>query len=91
MLTSTIAIRVSESEREKFRLLSRLDRKPISQIVRELVEKEIQSRTISASDLRKLPKAQRAEILRQMTAEALPVYEKYKDELFVDEVADGIE
>ncbi len=86
-----ISIRVTNLEREKFRLLSELDGKPVSQLVKELVDKEFKSRKLTASDIRKLPKDARAAILKQMTLEALPVYNKYKKELEIDETGDGIE
>jgi hypothetical protein len=89
--TSMIAIRVSELEKEKFKLLSLLDKKTVSQLVKELVDNELKTRKLSASDIRKLPKETRSVILKQMTEEALPVYNKYKEELYVDETGDGIE
>jgi hypothetical protein len=46
---------------------------------------------LNASEIRTLPKESRNELLNQMTKEAIPVYNKYKDELFVDENGDGIE
>lgn len=89
--TSMIAIRVTETEKEKFKLLSLLDKKPVSQLVKELVDNELKTRKLSASDIRKLPKETRSAILKQMTEQALPVYNKYKEELYIDETGDGIE
>ena len=89
--SSMIAIRVSQLEKEKFKLLSELDRKSVSQMVKELVDKELQSRKLTASDIRKLPKETRSAVLKQMTEESLPIYNKYKQELLIDEIDDGIE
>ena len=89
--TSMIAIRVSFAEKERFKLLSEIERKPVSQLVKELVDKELRTRKLSASDIRKLPKESRVVLLKQMTETALPVYNKYRKELFVDETGDGIE
>ena len=89
--SSMIAIRVSDEDKAKFSLLSAIENKPVSQIVKELVNRELNSRKLSAKDLRKLPKEIRASILKQMTTEAMPYYNKHKKELFVDEIDDGIE
>jgi hypothetical protein len=89
--SSFISIRVTKAEKARFNLLSAIENKPVSAVIRELVEKELGKRKYSASDLRKLPKEIRAEILKQMTVKAMPVYKKYKDELFIDETGDGIE
>jgi hypothetical protein len=86
-----IAIRVSEIENVKLKLLSLLDKKPVSQLVKELVDNELKTRKLSASDIRKLPKETRSVILKQMTEQALPVYNKYKEELYIDETGNGIE
>lgn len=88
--TSMITIRVSNIEKEKFKLLSCLENKSVSQLVKELVDKELKSKKLKAVDIRKLPKESRIAILKQLTKEAMPVYNKYKDELFVDETGDGI-
>jgi hypothetical protein len=89
--SSMIAIRVSQRERIQFKLLSELEQKPVAQVDKDLVNKELETRKLSSSDIRRLPKEIRALVLKQMTEEALPVYLKYKDELFVDETGDGIE
>ncbi len=89
--SSMIAIRVSYLEKEKFKILSELDNKSVSQMVKDLVDNELKSRKLTASEIRKLPKDSRTAILMRMTEEALPVYNKFKDELFVDEIGDGIE
>ena len=89
--TSMISIRVNSKEKEKFKLLSGLEQKPVSQLVKDLVEKELNSKKLSAADLRKLPLETRSVILKQMTELAMPVYNKYKDELYVEETGDGIE
>jgi hypothetical protein len=44
----------------------------------------------SASELRKLPKEMRSKIIKQMSVDAIPVYNKYHEELLVDEIGDGI-
>ena len=89
--SSMIAIRVSAKERDNFRLLAELEQKPLSQVVKLLVERELRTRKLSASDIRKLPKELRAAILKQMTNDSLPVYNKYKEELEIEETVDGIE
>jgi len=89
--SSMIAIRVTKEEKAKFNLLSTIDNKPVSQVVKELVNKELNSRKLSAKDIRKLPKEIRSALLKQMTNEALPYYNKHKKELYVDEIDDGIE
>jgi hypothetical protein len=89
--SSMIAIRVTKEEKAKFNLLSTIENKPVSRIVKELVAKELKSRKLTAKDIRKLPKEIRSVLLKQMTKEAMPIYNKYKKELFVDEIDDGIE
>jgi hypothetical protein len=89
--TSMISIRVTKLEREKFKLLSGLENKSVSQIVKELVDKELKSKRLNATDIRKLPKESRIALLKQMSEESIPVYNKYKEELYVEETADGIE
>ncbi|MDT3738078.1 MAG: hypothetical protein RO257_01115 [Candidatus Kapabacteria bacterium] len=89
--TSMITIRVNNIEKEKFKLLSGLENKSVSQLVKELVDKELYSKKLNAVDIRKLPNESRIALLKQMTKEAMPVYNKYKDELVVDETGDGIE
>jgi uncharacterized tellurite resistance protein B-like protein len=89
--TSMISIRVTNLEREKFKLLSGLENKSVSQIVKELVDKELKSKKFNAIDIRKLPKESRTAILKEMSEIALPIYSKYKQELYVEETGDGIE
>ncbi|TAL68665.1 MAG: hypothetical protein EPN82_10330 [Bacteroidetes bacterium] len=89
--SSMIAIRVTKEEKQKFNLLSTIENKPVSQVVKELVDKELNSRKLSAKDLRKLPKEIRAALLNQMTEESMPYYNKQKKDLYIDEIADGIE
>ncbi|OGU12548.1 MAG: hypothetical protein A2X61_06735 [Ignavibacteria bacterium GWB2_35_12] len=89
--SSMIAIRVTKEEKDKFNLLSTIDNKPLSQVVKELVNKELNSRKLSAKDLRKLPKEIRASLLIQMTEESMPYYNKHKKDLLVDEIDNGIE
>ncbi len=89
--TSMLSIRVSNVEKEKFKLLSAIENKTVSQLVKELVNKQLASKKLNAVDIRKLPKESRKLLLNQMTKEAMPVYNKYKDELIVDEIGDGIE
>ncbi len=86
-----IAIRVSEKEKEMFYLLSNLQDKTISQVVIDLVENELKTKVLSASEIRKLPKELRSTYLKKITKEAMPNYDKYKMELIVDEIFDGIE
>jgi len=86
-----IAIRVSDIEKKKFKLLSELENKSVSQVVKELVDRELKTRKLSALEIRKLPKQSRTEILKQMTEIAMPLYNKYKNELEIEETGDGIE
>jgi len=88
---SQIAIRLSKSEREKFLILSVLDQKPVSTILKSLVDRELKTRKFKASEIRRLPIELRRILLRQMTEEALPYYEKHKSALQLDEIDDGIE
>ena len=89
--TSMISIRVTNLEKEKFKLLSGLENKSITQIIKELVDRELKTKKLNAIDIRKLPKESRIAILKQMTEEALPIYNKYKEELYIEETGDGIE
>lgn len=89
--STQIAIRVNSLEKEKFILLSNLENTTVSELIKNLVDKELKSKILKQSDLRKLPKEIRAELLNQMTKEALPIYEKHKVELSIDEIGDGIE
>jgi hypothetical protein len=56
-----------------------------------LESKNCFERRLSAKDLRKLSREERSALILKMTEESIPVYNKYKDELFVDETGDGIE
>ena len=89
--SSMISIRVSKEEKERFDLLATIENKPVSRIVKELVAKELNSRKLTAKDIRKLSKETRSAILKQMTNESIPYYNKHKNDLFVDEIDDGIE
>lgn len=89
--SSLITIRVSQAEKSKFYLLSALENKPISQLVKDLVNREINDKELSATDIRKLPKELRGELIIKMTESALPYYEKNKSELELPEIEDGIE
>jgi hypothetical protein len=89
--TSLLTLRLNKAEKERFRLLAAIENKTISGLLKSLVDNELQRRKFTASDIRKLPREQRAALLKQMTEEAMPVYNKYKDELFVDETGDGID
>jgi hypothetical protein len=89
--TALFTLRVSKEDKEKFTLLSILNNKPISKIVKELVDKELKNKKLTARDIRKLPPDLRKKILLKMTEDSLPVYNKYKKELFLDETGDGIE
>jgi hemolysin-activating ACP:hemolysin acyltransferase len=86
-----ITIRLTASEKEKFKLYSDIMGKPLTHLIKELIDRELKSRKLNASEIRKLPKESRSALLRQMTEEALPVYKKYQDELAIDETGDGIE
>jgi hypothetical protein len=88
--STLVTIRVSESEKLKFQLLAKLNNKPISTLVKDLIDKELKAKKYSQSELRKLPKELRNKILLELTENALPVYNKYKKELFVDETGDGL-
>jgi hypothetical protein len=85
-----ITIRVTANEKAKFHLLSKLVDKPISTLVKDLIDRELKAKKYSAIELRKLPKELRNKILSELTEDALPIYNKYKDELFVEETGDGI-
>lgn len=89
--SSTIAIRVSQIEKMNFKLLAELTQLPVSQLIKDLVNKELSTRQLNASDIRKLSKESRSILLKQMTIEAIPIYNKYKKELEVEETGDGIE
>lgn len=86
-----ITIKVTQHEKEQFRLFADLMGKPLSQLIKELIRKELRNRKITAADIRKLPKESRAALLSQMTEEAMPVYKKYEKELSIEETGDGIE
>ena len=88
---SQIAIRVNKLEKEKFFLLSALEKKPLSRIIKDLVDKELSNRKFKASEIRKLHKELRAAVLAKMSEVAIPVYNQFKDELLIDETGDGIE
>jgi hypothetical protein len=89
--TSQIALRVNSVEREKFLLLSTLENMTVSELVISLVDRELESKVLNHLDLRKLPKEIRIKLLKQMTKSSLPIYEKHKVELSIDEIGDGIE
>ncbi|MBX3043926.1 MAG: hypothetical protein KIT33_08565 [Candidatus Kapabacteria bacterium] len=89
--TSMISIRVTNLEREKFKLLSGLENKSVTQVIKELVDKALDSKKLTATDIRKLSKESRAALLKQMSEVSIPIYNKYKNELFVEEIMDGIE
>jgi hypothetical protein len=91
MSTSIITIKVNESEKERFKLLSILENKTTSQLVKDLIEQELKSKKITARDLRKLSPEMRSNFLKQMTKVSLPIYQKYKNELEIEETGDGIE
>ena len=89
--TSTISIRVSMLEREKFKLLSNIENKSVSKVIKELVDKELKSKTLTAKEIRNLPKESRIALLKEMSEQSIQVYNLYKDELNVEEIMDGIE
>ncbi|MFH1051683.1 MAG: hypothetical protein V1779_12245 [bacterium] len=84
-----LTIRLTESEKLKFQLLAKLNNKTISSYVKDLIDKELKAKKYSQSELRKLPKEFRNKILSELTETAIPIYNKYKKELFVDETGDG--
>lgn len=88
--SSMISIRVNNLEKENFKLLSILENRPVSQMVKDLVERELKSKKLSSVDIRKLSKEARNALLLKLSEEAIPIYNKYKDELTVDETGDGI-
>lgn len=91
MSSGMITIRVNEIEREQIKLLSLFENKTVSQMVKDLVNKELKNKKLTQKEIRNLPKEQRRLILEQLTKESLPYYEKYREELIVEEVFDGIE
>jgi hypothetical protein len=91
MSNGMITIRVNEIEREQIKLLSLFENKTVSQMVKDLVNKELKNKKLTQKEIRNLPKEQRRLILEQLTKESLPYYEKYREELIVEEVFDGIE
>lgn len=86
-----ISIRVTNLEREKFKLLSGLENKSVTQVIKELVDKALDSKKLTATEIRKLSKESRSALLKQMSEVSIPIYNKYKNELFVEEIMDGIE
>ena len=82
-------MKVTIEGREKIRLLSKFLKKPSSEIIMELVEKELNklqlrnkaklTRRISASELRNMPKEQRDKILKEQTEIAMLDYEVIPD------------
>ena len=53
--TSMINIRVNNIEKEKFKLLSGLENKSVSELVKELVERELKTKKHNADDIRQQP------------------------------------
>ena len=89
--STLISIRVTKSEKDKFKILSALENKSVTDVIKELINKELNAKKLTAKDIRKLPKEMRISLLKQMTEKALPVYNKYKKEIYIDETGDGIE
>lgn len=89
--SSQIAIRVSKFEKERFFLLASLENKTLTQLFIDYVDNELKNRKMTQSELRKLPKEIRAAYLQKLSEQAIPVYQKYKEELEVEETGDGIE
>ena len=89
--SSMIAIRVTNFEKEQFKLLSELDNLSVSQMVKDLVARELKTRKLTASEIRKLPREARSALLKQMTEESMPIYNQFSKELNIEETADGIE
>ncbi|MFN4150612.1 MAG: hypothetical protein ACK4IX_06690 [Candidatus Sericytochromatia bacterium] len=82
-------MKITIEGREKIKLLSKFLKKPSSEIIMELVEKELNNlqlkqqskltRRISASELRSMPKEQRDQILKEQTEIAMLDYEIIPD------------
>jgi hypothetical protein len=89
--SSLISLRVSNIEKRKIKLLAQLEKKTVTQLFKDLVSKELNLKKLTAKEIRELPRDLRKEVLMKMTDEAMLVYNKYKDELFIDETGDGIE
>lgn len=86
-----VTIKVNQIEKDKFKLLSFLYNKSVSQLVKDLVDNELKDKKLSPTQIRQLPKELRASYLKNLTEEAMPYYNKYKNELMVEEIMDGIE
>lgn len=52
---------------------------------------ELKDKKLTPTQIRQLPKDLRSSYLKHLTEEAMPFYNKYKDELMVEEIMDGIE
>ncbi len=89
--TKLLTIKVNKIERDKFKLLSFIYNKSVSQLLKDLVDNELKDKKLTPTQIRQLPKDLRSSYLKNLTEEAMPFYNKYKDELFVEEIMDGIE
>ncbi|MFC2131448.1 hypothetical protein ACFLSQ_08435 [Bacteroidota bacterium] len=88
---SAISIRVNKKQKEELKLLSIIKNRTMTELFCEFIEREVKSHRISIRDLKKLPKEKRQELIKSMNKKAMPIYLKYKDELEVEEISDGIE
>jgi len=89
--TKLLTIKVNKIERDKFKLLSYIYNKSLSQLLKDLVDNELKDKKLSPTQIRQLPKDLRSSYLKNLTEEAMPFYNKFKDELLVEEIMDGIE
>mgnify|MGYP006293409605 CR=1 FL=1 len=86
-----ITLKVSEEEKNKFKVLANLEDKTITQLIKDLINDRLKNKRLTAQEIRKLPRDLRKVVLQQMTEEAIPVYNKHFDDLQVEEIDDGIE
>lgn len=89
--TKLLTIKVNKIERDKFKLLSFIYNKSVSQLLKDLVDSELKDKKLTPTQIRQLPKDLRSSYLKSLTEEAMPYYNKYKNELMVEEIMDGIE
>ena len=72
-------MKISQPDRQKIRRLAKLEGKPASHVIMELVESELKRKAtpkrLTAAELRKLPASERSKILRAAAKGAAPDYE----------------
>jgi hypothetical protein len=72
-------MKISQPERQKIRRLAKLEGRPASHIIMELVESELKRkaapRRLTAAEFRKLPSAERSKLLRVAAKKAALDYE----------------